>query len=304
MLSRARLAGLDGNRRGGSVSDCGCLPQSQTSAEDPAKPITTRATEPLVLASVSRCEEVQEKGKWVWGHEVLQHPGGLAGALSAPPFHSFFVDCEGDFQIVWVIEDFFRLNQWHRLGPGSSPHHTKWCVDHLKMNKILLALYAAIFLRVEALGARGWLIGLILALDGIAAVLQGEFFPALVKRNSPQKLLRIAFLLQAVGLASIPFARHLWLLIPLNALFGIGVGLASPTINALASQLAAPERQGIVFGWLQSARSVGFLFGPIIGGALFDLAYSLPYLLVGGLALFAAAIGYDPSRKSFTLRTP
>ena len=135
-------------------------------------------------------------------------------------------------------------------------------------------------------------------------MLQGAFFPSLVKRNSPQKLLRIAFLLQAVGLASIPFARHLWLLIPLNALFGIGMGLASPTINALASQLAAPERQGIVFGRLQSARSVGFLFGPIIGGTLFDLGYSLPYLLAGGLALFAAAIGYDPSRGKSRLRTP
>ena len=138
--------------------------------------------------------------------------------------------------------------------------------------------------------------GLILALDGIAAVLQGAFFPALVKRNSPQKLLRIAFLLQAVGLATIPFARHLALLIPLNALFGIGVGLANPTINALASQLTAPERQGIVFGRLQSARSVGFLFGPILGGVLFDVGYSLPYLLAGGLALLAAAVGYDASR--------
>ena len=138
--------------------------------------------------------------------------------------------------------------------------------------------------------------GLILALDGLAAVLQGAFFPALVRRYPPQKLLRVAFLLQAVGLATIPFAPYLGALIALNALFGIGLGLASPTINALASQIAPPERQGIVFGRLQSARSVGFLFGPILGGMLFDFGYRLPYLLAGGLALLAAAIGYDAKR--------
>lgn len=141
--------------------------------------------------------------------------------------------------------------------------------------------------RTLGLGQLGF--GLILALDGIAAALQGLLFPFLVRRLRPEVLLRTAYLLQAIGLVALPFAPNVAVLILLNSLYGIGLGIASPTINALASTRTPEDRQGEVFGLLQSVRAMGFLLGPIIGGTLFDLRPHLPYLAAAG-TLFLAAV--------------
>lgn len=130
--------------------------------------------------------------------------------------------------------------------------------------------------------------GILLSLEAGVSVIQGALFPFLVQRVSGEILLRASYLLQAAGLAGMPFAPSFGVLIGLSILFGLGVGIAGPTINGRASDLTPPERQGEVFGFLQSSRALGFLIGPILGGALFDRHAEFPYLLAGGVMVFAA----------------
>jgi len=134
--------------------------------------------------------------------------------------------------------------------------------------------------------------GLLLSVEAVVAVIQGALYPAFARRLGARALLVLSYVLQTIGLALMPFAPGLTTLILLSTLFGLGVGLATPTINGRASMLTPPDRQGEVFGLLQSSRALGFLFGPILGGLLFDVRAEAPYLLaaacLAGLSVWLA----------------
>jgi MFS family permease len=128
-------------------------------------------------------------------------------------------------------------------------------------------------------------LGLLLSVEAIVAVVQAGVFAYFARRFAPDTLMGISYLLQALGLGLMPFAPHLGGLIVLSISFGCGVGLVTPTINGRASMLTPEARQGEVFGLLQSARAIGFLLGPILGGVLFDVRPEIPYVLSAGVLL-------------------
>jgi DHA1 family multidrug resistance protein-like MFS transporter len=130
--------------------------------------------------------------------------------------------------------------------------------------------------------------GLLLSLEAGVAFIQGILYPAAAARFSPGTLLRASYVLEAVGLAAMPFATGLGWLILFCSMFGIGLGAAGPTINAAASDLTPPSRQGELFGLLQSSRALGFLMGPILGGMLFDWKAAAPYLAAGCVMALAS----------------
>lgn len=120
-------------------------------------------------------------------------------------------------------------------------------------------------------------------------LLQGLFFGRLAASIGHLKLLRSGYVLQGLGLGLTPFSPNIGLLICASSLYAIGKGLTDPCINTLASENAPPERQGEMFGLLQSARNVGFLAGPSLGGALFAANVAAPYVLAGVVSVGAAA---------------
>jgi MFS family permease len=129
----------------------------------------------------------------------------------------------------------------------------------------------------------------------IAVAVQGVFLAWISKRVKETPLLRTAYLLQGLGLGLTPAAVFVQpLIVPLAALFvastfyALGAALANPTVNSACSHLAPKERQGELFGVLQSARSVGFLLGPLLGGILFDFKVWLPYAIAAVVCAVAA----------------
>jgi MFS family permease len=129
--------------------------------------------------------------------------------------------------------------------------------------------------------------GLLLGLEAGVACMQGVFYQPISQRMNGANLLRASYGMQAVGLGLMPFAPGLWALILLSILFGVGLGIAGPTINGMASGLTTSDRQGELFGLLQSCRAMGFLVGPILGGVLFDWKPAAPY--IGAFAIMAIA---------------
>jgi MFS family permease len=128
----------------------------------------------------------------------------------------------------------------------------------------------------------------------LGVVVQGLFLAWLSRRLTVPWLLRIAFLAQGLGLALNPLAGlitpPILLLFLASTLFAIGGGVANPTVNAACSELVPNPRQGELFGLLQSARSVGFLVGPLIGGMLFDWRPAFPYFVAGAVCFVAAMV--------------
>jgi MFS family permease len=111
-------------------------------------------------------------------------------------------------------------------------------------------------------------------------------------------LLLSALLLQGAGLAAMPFSPSMFWLVLAATVYSLGGALAGPSLNAWCSRLTPENRQGAVFGLLQSARSIGFIVGPTLGGTMFDRNPASPYLLAGVASAVAAILLAVISRKA------
>ncbi|MFQ5633723.1 MAG: MFS transporter [Gammaproteobacteria bacterium] len=99
----------------------------------------------------------------------------------------------------------------------------------------------------------------------------------------PKVLLRTSYLIFATVLAVFAFSESLIMLYLSYAGMGLSFALAAPGLNAAASLAVEPNEQGAVAGWLSSAPSFGMVFGPALGGFVYDIAPNLP--MFGGAAL-------------------
>lgn len=127
--------------------------------------------------------------------------------------------------------------------------------------------------------------GWIFAYESIVGASAGIVLTWLSKRLPSKSILLLGYLLEAVGVGLMPIAPGLAELFMASTFYAIGLGLVNPTINGTASMLTPEARQGELFGLLQGTRSIGFLAGPVIGGALFDESPTLPYFLACAVAL-------------------
>lgn len=147
-------------------------------------------------------------------------------------------------------------------------------------------------------------IGYIYAVIGIVGVIfQGYLIGKLTKRFSEKNLLLTGIVLMSTGLALIPFAIEIILLMWMFIiLISIGLALINPTILSLISKLTAPDEQGEVLGVNQSMGSLGRVIGPIWGGFAFNtFGYSYPFWTASFFTLIALYFGlknFERMRKN------
>lgn len=126
--------------------------------------------------------------------------------------------------------------------------------------------------------------GVIFGFESLLSILVQTFAMTwLSGRISERYLLPLSFLAQGIGIALFPIAGGMATLFLASAIYAPGSAVSQPTLNSLCSKLIPGERHGELFALLQSARSVGFVVGPIFGGMLLKEHVQLPY--------FAAAFG-------------
>ena len=133
--------------------------------------------------------------------------------------------------------------------------------------------------------------GYLFALLGIVSVIvQGGLVRRLVPRLGERRLLRISAIPFCLGLVTVGMAATTPALLAGLVLIGIGYGGAVPSVLALLSRAADPERQGAVLGIGQSVGSMARVVGPTMAGDLFDVRPALPYLAGAVLILAGAAV--------------
>lgn len=130
--------------------------------------------------------------------------------------------------------------------------------------------------------------GIIFSYESLLAAAMGVLLGAVVRRFSSNFILRVSYVLQALGVALMPLAPGLAILFLASTLYAVGAGFANPVVSTVSSALAPPDRQGEVFGLLQSSRSFGFLVGPTLGGVMFDWHPGAPYYFAACVALLVA----------------
>lgn len=129
----------------------------------------------------------------------------------------------------------------------------------------------------------GWLFTYV----GIVAVLiQMQILPRVIKRFHENKILLASLLFMFLGLVLIPLSKQPSFLYVALFFIPLGNGLANPTIQALASENVPKEEYGETLGILQSAGSMGRIFGPIIGGEIFQSLGKDTAFYFAGLIIF------------------
>lgn len=122
----------------------------------------------------------------------------------------------------------------------------------------------------------------------IVVVVQGGLIGRLTRVFGEKRLLVAGLVLQAAGLAALPFAGSVAGLMVATAPLAVGSGLSQPALSSLLSRLARSHDQGGTLGIGESAAAFGRIIGPEAGTFTFGRwSMDVPYL--GGAALMAVA---------------
>ena len=140
-------------------------------------------------------------------------------------------------------------------------------------------------LTAEQVGIQFFFIGI------IAVVIQGFLIKPLTRRFSEQRLFLVGNGLMVAGLGSIPLAGSMVQLAVALSVMAVGKSLNTPTMTSLISQQADEREVGAVMGTAQGLSGLGRMIGPAWGGAMFALAYALPFVATAAIVSGTLWIG-------------
>jgi MFS family permease len=124
----------------------------------------------------------------------------------------------------------------------------------------------------------------------IGAAIQGGGIGRLVKRFGDVNLAIAGFAIMSISMMMMPFARSVPLFLLFTAGLAIGNSLSQPTVNAIASKGASAALQGRVLGVVQSAGSLGRVFGPVLAGFLLSGDHTRPNAEYGNTPFLAGSL--------------
>lgn len=157
----------------------------------------------------------------------------------------------------------------------------------------------------------GWgpaLIGGIFFLVGVQDIVtQGLLLQRLLPRFGERGVAIGGLLAETGGYALIAAAAlrgDASLLVAGAVLFGFGDALLGPSLGGLMSRLVGPRAQGKLHGGSQSLQALGRVLGPLLGGYLYGVSRSAPYLVGAALALLALAAVVWSKREDLVVQQP
>jgi DHA1 family multidrug resistance protein-like MFS transporter len=129
-------------------------------------------------------------------------------------------------------------------------------------------------------------VGVIFTILGLVTALgQGLLVGPLTKRFGDLAVIKAGFLLSAASLLTIILAdQYAPLLVTIGG-FTLVSAFLIPAITSLTSKRATLS-QGVTMGISNAFISLGRIFGPLLGGLVFDMHWGLPFVL-GALVLLA-----------------
>ncbi len=126
----------------------------------------------------------------------------------------------------------------------------------------------------------------------LGAIFQVVFFDPMMKALGEINLIRIMLLLSAVLVFAMTLVNSYWMIMAVTFTVFIGSDLIRPAATTYLSRIAGND-QGFVGGMNSFFTSLANVFGPVIGGVLFDIDINYPYyfatvFILAGLGLAMA----------------
>ncbi|WP_429924582.1 TCR/Tet family MFS transporter [Agrobacterium vitis] len=150
-------------------------------------------------------------------------------------------------------------------------------------------------------------IGMLVALHAVIQFIFAPILGSLSDRLGRRPILLISLAGAAVNYLFLAFADNLWLLLLGRAITGLTSANMS-VATAYVTDISREDQRARRFGLFNAMFGLGFIFGPIIGGALGDYWLRLPFIaaavLNGGnllLAFFVLPESRIPTREKIDL---
>lgn len=123
----------------------------------------------------------------------------------------------------------------------------------------------------------------------LGAIFQVALFDSLMKALGEINLIRISLIFSAVLVLALTFVNSYWMIMAVTFTVFIGFDLIRPAVTTYLSRIAGNE-QGFVGGMNSFFTSLANVFGPIIGGIMFDIDIDYPFyfgtvVIIAGLAI-------------------
>ncbi len=143
-------------------------------------------------------------------------------------------------------------------------------------------------------------VGWTLAALGVGAVLlQGGGAGAAARVLGERLTLLIGLALFAAGFGGLAVSHEVSTMAASLVALTLGIGLATPALNALIAEQAEGGERGAVMGLSQSASALGRVAGPLVAGVIFDtLGTGAPFAVAALLILAALFVALGESAKS------
>ena len=143
----------------------------------------------------------------------------------------------------------------------------------------------------------GWILFAVGVMDIVA---QGFLTGKLLPRVGASVLAKSGLAINAIGfafIACLTFVPRVEFLLVSIMIFTLGDGLFQPSINAIISNAAPGDAQGLVQGANQSQQALARMLGPLLAAVLSPLSLSAPYW-AGGLIAVAGVVLLSVSTRS------
>jgi len=116
-----------------------------------------------------------------------------------------------------------------------------------------------------------FLIGLVMSCMSVVTAITASQLGPLIRIFTDSRLLKLSFILYALGLLLIPFVHSLWFLVLPIILFGLAHGTNIPIIQALIAGEAPMEYRGAFMSLNGMILRLGQTLGPLVMGAVYVL---------------------------------
>jgi MFS transporter, DHA2 family, methylenomycin A resistance protein len=212
-----------------------------------------------------------------WG---FASPAILALATVCVVSSALFLVCERGKAGALVPLEFFRISDFNAALAAAGT--------------MTFGMYALLFLTPLYLqtlgGASAFNVGLELLPMSLTFVVVSHYSGALAKRFGPRVLMTSGLAAMGAGLLLLAFVSatpNLALIEAALLIIGVGLGLNTGPVNAVAVASLPPARSGTASGLVNTARMVGATLGIAVLGALFAVhaGESSPEAMVTGLRL-------------------
>lgn len=125
---------------------------------------------------------------------------------------------------------------------------------------------------LDNIGISATIIGQLFALMHVGTSVGTLIAAPLARRLSGPLILSASLLVSTAGVAVVPLFNALWPIALCTFLYGLGQGISLPQILAAIGRHADPAERGLVLGMRSMCNRVGYLFVPVILGAVAESA--------------------------------